>query len=66
MLYLTEAITAPMTCQGMKGEKTSIEKHLGPGSQSFQLPPGCIARFNYLVVYSDMAIKMPAETLHFQ
>ena len=66
MLYLTEAITAPMTCQGKTGERTSMEKHLGRGSQRFQLPAGCVARFNDHVVYSDMAIKMPAETLHFQ
>ena len=66
MLYLTEAIKAPLTCQSEKGEKTSMEKHLGRGSQRFQLPPGCIARFRDHVVYSDMAIKMPAEVLHFQ
>ena len=66
IVYLTEAFTVPLSCRGNHGGSEAREKHLGAGVQRFQLPPGCIARFRDHMVYSDMTIKMPADTLHFE
>ena len=66
VIHLSNPITVPITCQGDKTGKTSTEKHLGRGPQTFTLPSGCTAQFQDHVVYSDMTIKMPSETLHFE
>ena len=55
-----------MSCRNNHGGSESREKHLGAGVQCFHLPPGCVARFSEHRVYSDMTLKMPAETLHFE
>ena len=65
LVYLTKALTVPLSCRGNHGGSEAREKHLGMGSQRFQLPPGCVACFREHLIYSDMTIKMPAETLHF-
>ena len=65
-LYLTAAITAPMTYKGKKGEITTMEKHLGRGAQRFQLPPGCVAQFKdhvYFVRLVTEKVVFASESL---
>ena len=66
MIYLMKAITLRMACYNAKGERTPMEKHLGRGSQRFQLSPGCTAEFQDHIVYSDLSIKMKEEVMHFE
>jgi len=45
---------------------TNAELHLARGSQKIHLSPGCEAQFNDHSVTSDLSIKLPADTLHFE
>ena len=66
MVYLTTPMTVPLTCRDPHTKETySMEKHLARGAQQFQLHPGCRAIFREHVVYSDMSIKMPSDTMRF-
>jgi len=62
VVYLPLAQTIPIKCRN----GTTTELHLSRGSQKFHLSPGCEAQFQDHLVTSDLSIKMPADTLHFE
>ena len=65
LIYLTQPMTVPLTCHTDETGRTLSERHLERGSQIFQMPPRCVAQFRDHMVYSDMTIKHPGDSLHF-
>ena len=66
LLYLEETITVPISCTNTRSQdRTVMERHLGPGHQRFELPPGCSAQFRDHTIYSDLSIRLPSDSIQF-
>ena len=38
---------------------------VGQGHQRFTLPPGCNAQFKDHIIFSDLSIRLPSDSIHF-
>ena len=66
LIYLDEALTVPISCTNTRSQdRTAMERHLGQGHQRFILPPGCNAQFRDHIIFSDLSIRLPSDTIHF-